>query len=83
MKNRYIVFIQDMWNNLHWVGEFNNLGDAIPDLKTFTEGYENVNLDGLCVRAGTFGPVFDTEIWNDEDSGDYLMVRGFILEGDK
>lgn len=37
-KSRYIVFIQDEWNNLWWMGEYRKLSDAVPDINGFFRG---------------------------------------------
>lgn len=76
MKNRYIVFIQDEWNNLWWMGEYSKLDDAIPDVNSFLEVYE-VSIDELKEYPCTFGAAFDKEI--ETSSGEIIMVRGFIL----
>ena len=74
---RYIVFIQDEWNNLFWIGEFKKLSDALPDINEFLSVYE-VHLEELNEYASSFGIAFDTEIETKDEN--YIMVRGFILE---
>lgn len=76
MDKRYIVFIQDEWNNLYWIGEFNDLSNAVPEVNEWLETY-NVKIDGLEEYASTFGPAFDKEIETEDES--IIMVRGFIL----
>lgn len=78
MDKRYIVFMQDEWNNLYWIGEFKNLSDAVPEINAWLEPY-NTKIDCISEYTSTFGPAFDTEIEVDSDDV-FLMVRGFILE---
>lgn len=75
-KNRYLVFIQDEWNNNWWMGEYSNLKDAIPDVNSFLEAY-NVQINELEEYPSTFGYTFDREI--ETPTEEILMVRGFIL----
>lgn len=77
MNKRYIVIIQDEWNNLYYIGEFTNLSDAIPDINEWLETY-NVSIDELTEYASTFGMCFDKEIETPDE--ETVMVRGFILE---
>lgn len=79
-KNRYIVFIQDEWNNLWWIGEYSKLSEALPDVNSFLDVY-NVQLNELKEYTCTFGSAFDKEI--ETESGEIIMVRGFIIKGDK
>ena len=79
MNKRYIVFIQDEWNNLYWIGEFRNLKDSIPDINSWLSTY-NVSIDSLEEYPCTFGPAFDKEVITEDET--VIMVRGFILEGD-
>ena len=83
MKKRYIIFLQDIWNNLYWIGEYKSLSDAIPDINNELSGY-GVSIDELQEYPSTFNMCFDTEIMTgeDEDSGESIMIRGFILEED-
>lgn len=77
---RYIVFMQDIWNNLYWVGEFDNLEDAIPKINDTLSGY-GVSIDELKEYPSTFSMCFDTEIEIDEN--ETIMIRGFILDKDE
>lgn len=77
MNKRYIVIMQDEWNNLYWVGEFTNLSDAIPDINEWLEIYK-VSINELNEYPSTFGMCFDTEI--ETPNEETVMVRGFILE---
>lgn len=73
---KYIVFIQDEWNNLYWIGEFKELSDAVPEVNTWLESY-NTSIDTLEEYVSTYGPAIDREIEVDDDT--FLMVRGFVL----
>lgn len=75
-KNRYIVFIQDEWNNNWWMGEYSQLNDALPDINSFLEVY-NVSLDNLEEYPSTFGYAFDREI--ETPTEEVIMIRGFVL----
>lgn len=76
MKNRYIVFIQDEWNNLWWMGEYCSLKDALPEINNFLEVYD-IKIEELLEYSSTFGSTFDTEI--ETSDGEIIMIRGFIL----
>lgn len=80
-KKRYVVFMQDEWNNFYWIGEFEQLKDAIPQINEWLRPY-NVSIDDLNEYASTFGVCFDKEIYvtNEYLSEECVMVRGFILE---
>lgn len=75
-KSRYIVFIQDEWNNLWWMGEYRKLSDAVPDINGFLEVY-GVQIDDLIEYPCTFGSAFDKEVETEDD--EMIMIRGFIL----
>lgn len=80
MQNKkYIIFMQDEWNNLYLMGFYNNLDDAIPDINDWLEVY-NVKLDlgELTEYPSTFGYTFDKEI--ETLTEEVVMVRGFILK---
>lgn len=79
---RYLVFLQDIWNNLYWIGEYGSLDDAIPDINKELDVY-GVQIDELKEYPSTFGMCFDKEVYLDEEEGEAIMIRGFILEGDK
>lgn len=83
MKKRYLVMIQDEWNNLYFMGEYKELKDSIPDINDFLSAYDiSISSDDLKEYAGTFGGVFDLDIgmmYEDRDDLFGLMVRGFIL----
>lgn len=74
--NKYIVFMQDEWNNLYWIGEFDQLDKALPDINEWLKPY-NTSIDGLREYTSTFGPAFDREVEADGDT--LLMIRGFVL----
>lgn len=75
---KYLVFIQDEWNNLYWIGEFKKLEDALPDINEWLEGYD-VSINELKEYVSTFGMCFDREV--ETPNEEIVMVRGFILEG--
>lgn len=93
MKKIYQVFVNDVWNNNYLIGFFKNLDDAIPGINDFIEEDEwKLEPGDLKESAGTFGPVFDTQLVDileskekdceelyDCDEGQ-LSIRGFILE---
>ena len=76
-RKRYIVFMQDEYNNLYWIGEYKNLSSAIPDINEWLKIY-NVSIDELTEYPSTFNMCFDKEI--ETPNEEIVMVRGFILE---
>lgn len=87
MNKRYEVIIQDEWNNLYRLGEYNELKDSIDDINGFLEVYNvQIKAEDLKEYAGTFGGVFDLDIgmmYEDRDDLLGIMVRGFILYDDE
>lgn len=87
MKKRYLVIMQDEWNNLYYMGEYKELKDSIEDINGFLEVYDVKIKDGdLKEYASTFGGAFDLDIgmmYEDRDDLVGIMVRGFILYDDK
>ena len=83
MKKRYLVIMQDEWNNLYYLGEYKQLKDSISDINEFLSVYDfQIKEDDLKEYASTFGEIFDLDIgMMDEDRDDLvgIMVRGFIL----
>lgn len=81
---RYLVMIQDEWNNLYYMGEYKRLKDSIQDINDFLEVYQiSIQSNDLKEYASTFGMCFDLDIgMMFEDREDLLgvMIRGFILE---
>ncbi len=76
---KYIVFIQDEWNNNTLIGFYNNLKDAIPEINEYLFDCYEVKIDELEEYASTFGYCFDKDV--EIDNGDSsVMIRGFILE---
>lgn len=75
ISRKYMVMIQDEWNNLYYLGEFKELKDALPDINDFLEVY-NVSLEILEEYPSTLGYCFDTEV---EVDGGVVMIRGFVL----
>ena len=74
---KYIIFMQDEWNNLYLIGFYDNLSDAIPEINDQLEIYD-VKIDELEEYPSTFGYAFDKEIETKDET--VLMVRGFILK---
>lgn len=85
----YLVILQDEWNNLYYIGEYNELKDAIPDLNDQLSIYDvKLEEDDLHEYPSTFGMCFDLDLCNleryeDKDEICGVMVRGFILYRDK
>ena len=83
MNKRYLVIMQDEWNNLYYMGEYKELKDSIDDINEFLEVYDvSIKSEDLKEYAGTFGGVFDLDIgmmYEDRDDLVGIMVRGFIL----
>jgi hypothetical protein len=77
---KYLVILQDVvWNNLYYIGNFDTLEEAIPEINNNLP--EELHITELNEYASTFGMAFDKEIHNEDDEdSDYYMVRGFILE---
>lgn len=78
MKEKYLVIMQDEWNNLYYLGEYKRLEDALPDINEWLQPYNTI-LGALDEYPSTFGTCFDTEIETPDET--ILMVRGFVLEG--
>lgn len=80
MKKKYVVILQNVtWNNLFYIGEYEKLEDAIPEIKNnLPDEYE---IDELVEYPSTLGMCFDKELYNPQDEDDEVyMIRGFILE---
>lgn len=75
--------MQDEWNNLYYMGEYQKLEDSIDDINGFLSVYDVViKKEDLKEYTSTFGEVFDLDIgmmYEDRDDLFGLMVRGFIL----
>ena len=85
MENkRYLVIMQDEWNNLYYLGKYKQLSDSINDINDFLEAYNiSITANDLKEYPGTFGMVFDLDIgtlYEDREDLVGIMVRGFILE---
>lgn len=74
---KYLVMMQDEWNNLYYMGQYQNLNDAVPDVNDWLKIYET-QIDSIEEYPGTFGMVFDKEI--ETPNEEIVMIRGFILE---
>lgn len=83
MKKRYLVIMQDEWNNLYYMGEYKELKDSIDDINEFLKVYGvSIKSEDLKEYASTFGGAFDLDIgmmYEDRDDLVGIMVRGFIL----
>ena len=83
MKKRYLVIMQDEWNNLYYMGEYKELKDSIDDINDFLKVYDvSIKSEDLKEYASTFGGAFDLDIgmmYEDRDDLVGIMVRGFIL----
>lgn len=77
MKNRYLIMMQDEWNNLYYIGEYDDLNKAIPSINDWLEVYD-LHIDELKEYPSTFGMCFDTELETKDET--VIMIRGFILE---
>lgn len=74
---KYLVITQDEWNNLYFMGFFDDLKDAIPEVNDWLSIYD-VSIDELKEYPSTLGMCFDKEIETPDEN--VVMVRGFILE---
>ena len=83
MKKRYLVIMQDEWNNLYYMGEYKELKDSIDDINEFLKVYDvSIKSEDLKEYASTFGGAFDLDIgmmYEGRDDLVGIMVRGFIL----
>ena len=87
MNKRYEVIIQDEWNNLYRLGEYNELKDSIDDINGFLEVYNiQIKAEDLKEYSSTFGETFDLDVgmmYENRDDLSGIMIRGFILYDDK
>lgn len=87
MNKRYEVIMQDEWNNLYRLGEYNELKDSIDDINGFLDVYDvQIKAEDLKEYASTFGGAFDLDIgmmYENRDDLLGIMVRGFILYDDE
>lgn len=84
-KKIYEVFIQDEWNNLTFLGFYENLDDSVNDINDYIEPTYGVRIKkgDVLERAGTFSSMFDTDLgdlFEDKEDLYGVMVRGFILD---
>lgn len=81
---RYLVIMQDEWNNLYYIGEYRKLIESLQDINDFLEVYNvAIQADDLKEYASTLGVCFDLDIgmmFDDREDLLGIMVRGFILE---
>lgn len=87
MNKRYEVIMQDEWNNLYRLGEYNELKDSIDDINGFLKVYDvQIKEEDLKEYTSTFGGAFDLDIgmmYEKRDDLTGIMVRGFILYDDE
>lgn len=83
-NKKYLVIFQDEYNNLYYVGKYNELDDCIEDVNGHLNGYGvSLNKGDIREYPSTFGMAFDTNIgdlFEDREDLYGLMIRGFILE---
>lgn len=81
---RYLVIMQDEWNNLYYIGEYKKLIESLQDINDFLKVYNvAIQADDLKEYTSTFGMCFDLDIgmmFDDREDLLGIMVRGFILE---
>lgn len=81
---RYLVIMQDEWNNLYYIGEYKKLIESLQDINDFLKVYNvAIQAGDLKEYASTFGMCFDLDIgmmFDDREDLLGIMVRGFILE---
>ena len=81
---RYLVIMQDEWNNLYYIGEYKKLIESLQDINDFLKVYNvAIQASDLKEYASTFGMCFDLDIgmmFDDREDLLGIMVRGFILE---
>ena len=81
---RYLVIMQDEWNNLYYIGVYKKLIESLQDINDFLKVYNvAIQADDLKEYTSTFGMCFDLDIgmmFDDREDLLGIMVRGFILE---
>ena len=81
---RYLVIMQDEWNNLYYIGEYKKLIESLQDINDFLKVYNvAIQADDLKEYTSTFGMCFDLDIgmmFDDREDLLGIMVRGFILD---
>ena len=84
MNKRFLVIMQDEWNNLYYLGEYKKLKDSISDINDWLKVYNTfIEEDDLKEYSSTFGSCFDLDIGMMHENRDDLlgiMVRGFVLD---
>ena len=82
----YQVIIQDERNNLFHIGFYENLKDSVNDINDHLHIYEEqISKDDLREYPSTFGECFDMDLgsmFEDNDSIQGVMIRGFIFDSD-
>lgn len=78
------VIVESIWNNLHGLGFYYELKDAVKDINKYTST-DNIEVkeDDLKEYASTFDYCFDLDLFNlakpEQDELEYTAIRGFIL----
>lgn len=75
MRKRYIVFVQDEWNNNYLIDVFDKLSDAVKPINEFISSYD-VQIDSLDEYPSTLAQCFDQQL--DTPLGETIYIRGFI-----
>ena len=80
---KYLVIIQDEWNNLYYIGQYKKLSDSVKDINNFLDVYDvNISTSDLKEYTSTFGSCFDLDVSSlheDRDDLNGIMIRGFVL----
>ena len=73
---KYLVFVQDEFDNNYYIGVYNKLRNAIPTINKWLEQYDT-KIEELNAYDSTFDKCFDKMI--ETPNNEFIMVRGFIL----
>lgn len=75
----YFVNTLDTWNNITFIGIFDDLKKAKKIIMdNYEDEYDDMDEFELVEYASTFSMAFDKELYN-EESGEYLRIFGYIL----
>lgn len=78
IETYYLVQTIDEWSNVVLYGLYHNLVNARKDIVQAYSTLKGIEDLELAVRAGTMGPNFDTECY-DEETGEYVRVFGYVI----
>ena len=73
----YLVFMEDEWHNNTYLGVYEHLENALPDINEWLSTYDT-QIDTIQEYASTFSMCFDMSIETPDET--YVYVRGFILD---